>query len=198
MSEVETTEGVESQPDPVEGQPASPAEAEPSWQDQLRAEKARVAGKDRALSEAKQELARIKADAEALAAWKAEKEKADMTEVERLKLQVAEYEQAIAEARAAAQRATLKAEFPQSFALLGDNAPLDPGTLAILEARLSAEKEAKEPEPPTNPNNPRRGGVVAQPTNPSIGQLQRDVEKFGGLKGLSSFEAFVPTTIVDR
>lgn len=197
MSEVETTEGVQSPPVPVEEQPVSGVEAEPSWQDQLRAEKARVAGKDRALTEAKQELARIKAEADALAAWKAEKERADMTEVERLKLQVAEYESAIAEARAAAQRAQLKAEFPQSFALLGEAAPLDPGVLAILEKRLSDEKEANEPAPPINPNNPRKG-VVYQPTNPGLQQLQADVAKFGGLKGLPSFEAKVPMTATDR
>lgn len=198
MSEVETTEGVESQPDPVTDQPASSVEAEPSWQDQLRAEKARVAGKDRALTEAKQELARIKAEADALSAWKAEKEKADMSEVERLQAEIAQLRTAQAAAEIVAQRATLKSEFPQSFALLGDNAPLDPGTLAILEARLSAEKEAHEPEPPINPNNPRRG-VVSPPSNPSTSsQLQAAVEKFGGLKDLPSFSATVPTAIADR
>lgn len=204
MSEVETTEAVESQPVPVEEQSASPTEAEPSWQDQLRAEKARVAGKDRALTETKQELARIRSEAEALAAWKAEKEKADMTEVERLQAQVAQYEQAIAAANAVAQRATLKAEFPQSFSLLGDNAPLDPGTLAILEARLSAEREANEPSPRVDPNNPRRAtSYVTQPTNPSIEDSLGVLKKLGNpfrddAASVGDFTANVRSQVADR
>lgn len=180
MSEVETTEAVESPSDaeePVEGaeeQSATPAEEPVStW-------KARVAGKDRALTQAKAEAAQLKALVDQLSAWKADKEKADMSEVDRLNLRVQELESEKAAAVAAAELAARKAEFPRSFALLGDGAPTDPGVLAILEARLTSEAEDAEPAARVDPNNPRRASTAPKPNaEKSIDEIEAELRRYG-------------------
>lgn len=181
MSEVETTEAVESSSDteePVEGaeeQTTTPVEEPVStW-------KARVAGKDRALTQTKAELAQAQKLAAELSAWKAEREKADMSEVDRLNLQIQELQSEKAAAVAAAEFAARKAEFPLSFALLGEGMPSDPGTLATLEARLAEGAAAAEPAPRVDPNNPRRSvqGIGKSIKDKTDAELLADLASYG-------------------
>lgn len=201
MSEVETTEAVESSADEAALDGAAEAATTPS-EEPVSTWKARVAGKDRALTAAKQEAQRLAEENARLLAWKAEQEQASLSEVERLQLRIKEMERREAEAIAAAERARLAREFPQAFEWLGDDAPTDPGRLAEIEARLKSLSAPPEPEPApeprVEPNNPRRPNVVMQPTNPSIAQLQADAKGHGALNTLPSFTAKVPMTLTDR
>jgi chromosome segregation ATPase len=125
--------------------------------------KNRFAGSQRKLTETLAEKARLEAEAESLRQWKAEKEKADMSEVERLQ---AERDEARAEAEAArseAQRATLARTYPLAVEFYGDDALPSEERLAALNERLAKTGEETEaPEPPIDPNNPRKA-PPAQP-----------------------------------
>jgi len=116
----------------------------------------RLSGKDQALTASQQRAAALEAEAAALRQWKAEKEQADMSEVDRLKIERDRAVQEAAEAKAEAQRASLAAKFPLTFDLLGDAMPADAVRLAEIEARLKAEESDEEKPPRIDPNNPRR------------------------------------------
>lgn len=118
--------------------------------------KKRLAGKDQALTAAQQARKAAEAELEQLRQWKAEKEQADMTEVERLKLERDQAKSEAEQAKAEAQRASLARKFPLTFDLLGDAMPADEVRLAEIEARLKADEESDEPAPRIDPNNPRR------------------------------------------
>ena len=119
--------------------------------------KNRFAGSQRKLTETLAEKARLEAEAESLRKWKADKEMADMSEVERLQ---AERDQARAEAdqaRSEAQRERLARKFPLAVDFYGDDALPSEERLAALNERLAGDGEETEvAEPPIDPNNPRK------------------------------------------
>jgi hypothetical protein len=153
---------------------ATPAAEEAATLKQMQA---RLAGKDRAYTALKAEAEQQKQLVKELSTWKAEKEQADMTEVERYQQRITELEQAAAQAKTEAVKAKLEREFPLAFELLGDTAPLDDeGRLAEIEEKLKAKSES--PEPRTDPNQPRRTPVTAKATGEKtddelIAELQR-------------------------
>lgn len=192
MPEVETTDGAES-PDASTDETVETPEATPvpgsdsTW-------KARLAGKDRALSAAKKEADEKTALLTELQRWKAEKEAADMTEVEKLQKQVADLEAARADAVRQVKKAQLERDFPLAFALLGEVAPLDnEGKLAEIEAMLKAKSEPAEPD--VNPNNPARiSGTNKAAGDKTEAELLEDIKNAG--PGLS--ESFRPSRVLSR
>jgi hypothetical protein len=139
--------------------PATPAFDEATW-------KRRLAGKDQALTAAKQEAARIKAEAEALAKWKAEREQADMTELEKLQRQIAEFEARATAAEAAANAARLAREYPLAAELLGDDIGLfDPTRVAEINGRLAKEQGDESDPSRIDLNNPRRSAPKPPPSD---------------------------------
>lgn len=153
--------------------PTTPAVSDTTW-------KARLAGKDRALTEAQKERERLKAENEALARWKAEKEQADLTEVQRLQQRIDALETEKDAALSAAQKLQLEREFPLTFETLGDNAPLDPSALAAIETRLKGLKGESEQEPLVDRNNPRRPSpTVKNPKDKSADDLEADLAAMG-------------------
>lgn len=117
----------------------------------------RLAGKDRAYTALKAERDRLTSEVAGLSTWKAEKEQADMTEVERLQKEIADLRAAKATAEATATRAILERKYPLTFDHLGEKAPLDDeGWLAELEGRLVALKGESESEARIDANNPRK------------------------------------------
>lgn len=147
--------------------PTTPAFDEATW-------RKRLAGKDQALTASQQKAAAAEAELAKLRQWKAEKEQADMSEVDRLRAELAEAQSAASQAQADAQRAALSAKYPLSFEVLGDAAPLDAVKLAELEARLKGESD-EEPEPRIDPNNPRRSALRAGPR--TIDDIKADIAK---------------------
>lgn len=151
MPEVETTDGVESPAAEVE---PTEVEATPDAES-LTTLKARLAGKDRAYTTLKAEAEQTKALVTELSRWKAEKEAADMTEVERYQAQIAALEAEKQAAVNAAKALQLAKDFPLAHDFLGDDlATLSEAKLAEIEERLKAKSEPAEPT--IDPNNPRR------------------------------------------
>lgn len=163
MPEVAEAEVVESQADDASEEsvetPATPGFDEATW-------KKRLAGKDQALTAAQREREAIKAERDALAKWKAEREGSDMTELEKANARAVAAEERAKQAEAAATAAKLAREYPLAAEALGDDiALLTVERIAELNGRLSqeAEEEESEPEPRTDPNQPRRGSVRTAP-----------------------------------
>lgn len=160
----------------VEAEAASqttPVDSETTW-------KARLAGKDRALTDAKKEAERLAKENADLSRWKAEKEQADLTEVQKLQQRIAALETERNTARQEATRLALRSEYPLPFDLLGDNAPLDPSALAELQTKLAALRGESEPEPPVDRNHPRR--MTATPKTldeKTVAELEGDLASFG-------------------
>jgi len=124
--------------------------------------KNRFAGSQRKLTETLAEKAKIAEEVEALRKFKAEAEKANMTELERLQAERDEARREAATARSEAERAKLAAEFPLAVEVLGDEAPLSREVLSKLNAKLAALKtDETEDEPQIDPNHPRK--TVANP-----------------------------------
>lgn len=169
--EVVENDGIESQE--ADDAPATPpADDSATW-------KARLAGKDRALTNAKAELERLKAEHAALSQWKAEREQADLTEVEKLQRKVQELEQSRAEAAAKALRAELSRQFPRAFELLGDRTPLDDeGYLAELETRLTPPSDEPD-EPRVDPNKPRRSLPPSSKPATTSDELKEQLRSLG-------------------
>lgn len=186
------TEGTE----PVESEAADDAavdetpESEAPQIDELARWKARSAGKDRALTEQKKELEQAKKDLALLSKWKAEREQADLSEVDRLNLRIKELEDETAAAKREASLAQLAREFPLAFDLLGEDAPLDKGRLTEIEDRLKAKSEPEEPR--IDPNQPRRATGAAKPNEEKTREeLLDDLTKHGNPFATPA-EAFVP------
>jgi hypothetical protein len=140
-SEVETTE-VET--------PATDFEA------QATEFKNRFAGSQRKLTETLSEKAKIEAEVEALRKFKAETEKASMTEIERLQAEVKEAQAAAAAARSEAERERLARKFPLAIEFYGDEPLPSEAKLAALQERLANGDEETEQEPQIDPNKPRK------------------------------------------
>lgn len=129
--------------------PATPAFDEATW-------KKRLAGKDQALTTAQKERDALKAQLAELSKWKAEKEQADLSEVERLQLQIQNLEKERETAVREAKAVRLAKEYPLAVDLLGDQATsFDEARLAEINARLAQEAE-DESAPRVDPNTPRR------------------------------------------
>jgi hypothetical protein len=176
VTEVATEAAVESQGDDALDEsvetPATPSADEATW-------KRRIAGKDQALTAAKREAEQARKEAADLARWKAEREQADMTELEKLQRQVAELAEAKATAEAAANAAKLAREYPRAADLLGDDIGLfDPTRVAEIDGRLAREEgDASEPEPRVDPNNPRRS--QPRPAPRDLKAAMKDLENEG-------------------
>lgn len=193
MTEVENDNGVESPDDAADNAADEPTTPPP---DELSTWKARLAGKDRALSAAKAEVERLKKEADDLSRWKADKEQADMTEVDRLKQQLAALEAAKELAVREAQQAKLAREFPLAFDLLGEASPLDEGRLAEIEAKLKAKSEPEEPR--IDPNQPRRTpGTAKASEEKTKEELLDDLSRMGNPFATPQ-EAFVPFRVEPR
>lgn len=155
MSEVVEATAPESQDEDatpeVAAEPATPAFDEATW-------KRRIAGKDQALTAAKAEAAAAKAERDALSKWKAEKESADMTELQKLQAERDQLATEAAEARAEAAAIRLGSKYPLAAELLGDDlAKFDEVRVAEINGRLAQEAESEsDPEARIDTNNPRR------------------------------------------
>jgi len=150
---------LEGQPEGSPAAEATPAFDETTW-------KKRLAGKDQALTAAQQERDRLKAERDALSQWKAEKEQADMTELQKLQ---AERDRLKAEADAAKAEAAatrLSAQYPLAAELLGgDLSKFDEVRVAEINGRLAKEQAAEVAEPRVDPNSPRRTPVARPPAD---------------------------------
>ena len=125
--------------------------------------KNRFAGSQKKLTETLNENKRLAAEAEALRQFKATAERANMTELDALKADLALEREAAATARAEAQRERLARQFPLTAAVLGDKMPSDEDALSALEQRLGAAAGGEsEPEPVIDPNNPRKQPTAAR------------------------------------
>ena len=150
----------------------TPVEATPSGDD-LATLKKRLAGKDQALTRTQQERDALKAEREALVRWKAEREEADLSEVEKLQRRLAEYETRAAEAEAKAERVRLERLYPLAVDAFGEDPLPSEDRLEALQERLASAASAPagdEEEPRIDPNRPRR----APATGKSIDQQSSD------------------------
>ena len=143
-------------PSPDEGA-AAPEVPATDWQAKATEFQNRFAGSQRSLTTALQERDALKAEAEALRQFKANAERANMTELEAAKADAEAARAEAAAARSQVARLEQARKFPNTFAALGDKMPSDEEALAILEQRLVAQPEVvPEPEPTIDPNNPRK------------------------------------------
>lgn len=137
----------------VAAEPATPAIDVTTLEKRLR-------GKDQALTAAQRERDAIKAERDALSAWKAEKESADMTELQKLQAERDRLATEAAAARAEAAAIRLAAKYPLAAEILGDDlAKFDEVRVAEINGRLAKEAAAEESEAPEariDPNSPRR------------------------------------------
>lgn len=128
--------------------------------------KKRLAGKDQALTRIQQERDALKAERDAMARWKAEREEADLTEVEKLQKRLAEYEERATAAEQRAERIRLEKSYPLAVEFYGDDPLPSEERLEALQQRLaaaSATGDDDEPEPRVDPNKPRRTPATGTP-----------------------------------
>jgi hypothetical protein len=179
MSEVvaiETAQESQNIDAPVETEsaekPATPAFDEATYQKKIR-------GYTSAINQAKAEAAAAKAEAEALSRWKAEREQADMSELDKALARVKALEVEAGEAKALAAAARLAAQYPRAAEVLGDDiSKLDPTKVAELDGRLAKEAgEAASEEPRVDPNSPRR--PIAKAPTGSLAESMKALEGLG-------------------
>ena len=161
-------------PEGTDAEPTTPAFDEATW-------KKRLSGKDQALTAAQRERDALKAEYEALAKWKAEREQAEMSEYEKAQARIAALEAEAQAARAEAQAAKLTSQYPLAAELLGDDlAKFDPVRVAEINGRLAkeqAEAESAEPEPRIDTNSPRR--PIARPQKVDLDSAKRALASAG-------------------
>lgn len=137
------------QPEGSSDTPATPASDEATW-------KARLRGKDQALTAAQQRAQAAEAEREALARRLQEYEDANKSELQKALDRVAALEAEASAAKKAAAAATLARKYPLAAELLGDDlAVFDETRVAEINGRLAKEQEA-ESEPRVDANSPRR------------------------------------------
>lgn len=176
MPEVAEAEAPESQADDTSEEsvetPATPAFDEATW-------KKRVAGKDQALTEAKKQAAELKKQLDDLSRWKAEKEQADMSELDKALKRIADAEARAAAAEAAANAARLAREYPLAAGLLGDDIGLfSAERVAEIDGNLKkAAGDESAPEPRIDPNNPRR--QASKPPASDLESLKKSLADLG-------------------
>lgn len=179
MSEEVVTDGLEESPEVADEAPEVTPEP-----DELTTYKKRLAGKDRALTEAQRKAKALEEELSSLRRWKAEKEEADMTEVERLAKRAEAAEAEAAKARAEAMREKLARKYPLALELFDEEEPLpSETTLAALNERLVAKQSDAEPapEPRIDPNNPRKGGRPRGDSRTADDILRQIDEQFAGV-----------------
>lgn len=139
-------------PEPTEEPTTPPAE-------DVATIKKRLAGKDQALTRITKERDDAATELATLRKWKAEREEADMSEVDKLARRLAEAEARAAQAEASAERVRLERLYPDAVGLFGDDPLPNEDRLSALQERLASATEpgAAEPkEPRIDPNRPRR------------------------------------------
>ena len=146
----------------VAEQAATPAFDETTW-------KRRLAGKDQALTATQQERDRIKAELADLSRWKAERENADLTELQKLEKERDALRAEAAQAKAEAAAVRLKAAYPLAADILGDDlTKFDEARVAEINGRLTTEQASEsEPDARIDTNNPRR--AAPRPTPQDLG-----------------------------
>lgn len=170
-------------------EPIAPTTPDP---EELTTLKKRLSGKDQALTKTKAEYEAAKAELEALRRWKAEKEDADLSEVEKLQKRLAEKEAEAAEARAEANRIRLASTYPLAIDFYGDDPLPSEERLAALQKRLAAtaatgaEDEVDDDvDPNTPPRPPAKGGSTKPLSDLTVAELRERVRKeasqFGSL-----------------
>lgn len=141
--------------------------------------KNRFAGSQRKLTETLNAKKALEQEIESLRQFKAQAERASMTEVERLKAEAEDARREAAAARAEAQRERLARTYPLAVEFYGDDPLPSEEKLATLNEKLTAKSEDAEtaPEPRIDPNLPRR----AAPRNaePSLDDLKGQIEAMG-------------------
>jgi DNA repair exonuclease SbcCD ATPase subunit len=153
----------------------SAPETEPTPGEDVATYKRRLAGKDQALTKAQQERDRLAAEAESLRTWKAERENADLSEVEKLQKRLRELESEAAAARTEAKKAALARKSPAYADFLDTIADVDLTSEEAADAfeefltkRVQATAEPDR-EPRIDPNNPRstpaKGGLAKMKTS---------------------------------
>lgn len=163
MSEPSVADGTEvPSSEPTEA-PAPEAPAT-DFQAQATEFKNRFAGSQRKLTETQQERDAAIAEAAELRRWKAEQERASMTELERLQAERDEAKSDAAAARAEAARERLARKFPLAVEFYGDEPLPSEEKLAALQERLDGGEP--EPEPMIDPNNPRKDTTPPPPADP--------------------------------
>ena len=152
--------------------PATPAFDEATY-------KKKIQGYTSAINQAKAEAAAAKAEAEALSKWKAEREGADMSELEKATARAVAAEKEAAEAKALAAATRLAAKYPRAAELLGDDLPkFDATRVAEIDGRLAKEAgEAASEEPRVDPNSPRR--PIAKAPTGSLAEDMKALEALG-------------------
>lgn len=133
----------------------------------------RLSGKDKALTSAQQKLATALKENAEYARWKAEREQADMSEVDKLQQRLERAEAEAAQARQDATIATLALKHPRGGKILLDLMALgdDPAAkMAYLDGLTAANAEATAPEPLNLADRPRKT-LVTQP------QTKADLEQ---------------------
>lgn len=138
--------------------PEAPATEAPTTDFEAQATefKNRFAGSQKRLTDEMKARQKAEDELEALRGWKAEKERADMTEVERLKAEAEDARREAAEARSEAQREKLARKFPLAVEFYGDDALPSEERLAALNERLAGGGEETEPDPMIDPNRPQK------------------------------------------
>lgn len=154
-------------PEPTEEPTTPPAE-------DVATIKKRLAGKDQALTRITQERDAAASELATLRKWKAEREEADMSEVDKLARRLAEAEARAAQAEANAERVRLERLYPDAVGLFGDDPLPTEDRLSALQERLASATEPGTPEPKEpriDPNRPRR---AAGGTGKSIEEMTVD------------------------
>lgn len=129
----------------------------------------RLRGKDQALTATQRERDAIKAERDALSAWKAEREGADLTELQKLERERDQLRAEATQAKAEAAAVRLKAAYPLAADILGDDlTKFDEARVAEINGRLTTEKATEsEPDARIDTNNPRR--AAPRPTPQDLG-----------------------------
>lgn len=129
--------------------------------------KRRLAGKDQALTKTQKERDEYQKELEALRKWKAEREEADLTEVERWQREAERAKKEAEQARAEARKHALARKSPDYAEFLETLGDLDPFSDEAVEAfqeflssRIKTPEPESEPEPRIDPNNPRKNPVA--------------------------------------
>lgn len=143
-------------------EPAAPAAPATQPEDDPATLKKRIQGHTQAYNRLKTDYEATSAEVAQLREWKRQQELASMTEAERLSAEKRQLEADLAAARQENQRLALSSKYPNAFAALGDDAPLNEATLSKLEEKL-AQPAPETDEPYVDPNSPRRSPAIPAP-----------------------------------
>lgn len=147
----------------------------------LKRKLATLEGQSQALAREKEEKARIAKELDELSRWKAEREKEDMSEVDRLQLAVKEAQAERETAIAAVQREKFTRLYPLAVAEFGDQALPPEDVLARLNEKFAkATAETVTPEPPVDRNLPQRSATL--PAESEMDTIDREIARMGQIE----------------